>query len=140
MAPRAARGMSSGAKSAIRTENRRGGIRPHASKALRLPWGIRFGSPDRPILLVLHQAVAEHLESVLRKLALEGRNLPRYVEEELRRYLPCGMISEGFVRLKCREPDGSRRGPLEPSDVLGAADAGAPGGRAKTLFKPLSPE
>ena len=28
--------------------------------------------------------------------------LPRYVVEELRRYLPCGMLSQGFARVVCR--------------------------------------
>ncbi len=34
---------------------------------------------------------------------MEGRCLPRYVEEEFRRYLPCGLVSEGFTRVKCRD-------------------------------------
>lgn len=56
-----------------------------------------------PEKTVLHQLVAENLETFLRELALEGRTLPRYVEEEFRRYLPCGMVSEGFARVKCRD-------------------------------------
>jgi hypothetical protein len=62
--------------------------------------GYRRREPEKT---VLNKVVAEHLESFLRELALEGRKLPRYVEEELRRYLPCGLISEGFIRVKCRD-------------------------------------
>jgi hypothetical protein len=56
-----------------------------------------------PEKTVLHQLVAENLETFLGELALEGRTLPRYVEEEFRRYLPCGMVSEAFARVKCRD-------------------------------------
>jgi hypothetical protein len=50
---------------------------------------------------VLHQVIAEHLESFLAELAQEGMSLPRYVVEELRRYMPCGLLSEGFARVVC---------------------------------------
>jgi hypothetical protein len=31
-----------------------------------------------------------------------GKDLPRYVEQELRRYLRCGLLHWGFVRVVCR--------------------------------------
>jgi hypothetical protein len=46
---------------------------------------------------VLHEVVAEHLETFLAELAQEGMALPRYVVEELRRYLPCGLLSQGWA-------------------------------------------
>jgi hypothetical protein len=52
---------------------------------------------------VLHQVLREHLTSVLRGLAEAGLYLPRYVEQELRRYLPCGLLTEGFARVACRD-------------------------------------
>ncbi|MFS8066866.1 MAG: transposase zinc-binding domain-containing protein [Byssovorax sp.] len=30
-----------------------------------------------------------------------GKALPRYVEEELRRYLRCGILAHGFLRVVC---------------------------------------
>jgi hypothetical protein len=52
---------------------------------------------------VLHEVVAEHLETFLAELAQEGMALPRYVVEELRRYLPCGLLSQGFARVVCHD-------------------------------------
>lgn len=45
----------------------------------------------------------EHLEPFLEELACEGRYLPRHVVAELRGYLPCGLLSEGFARVRCRD-------------------------------------
>jgi hypothetical protein len=54
-----------------------------------------------PEKTVLHQVVADHLESFLRAQAAEDHAVPRFVEKELRAYLSCGLISEGFTRVKC---------------------------------------
>jgi len=46
--------------------------------------------------------VREHLEPLLAKVREErGKDLPRYVEQELRRYLRCGLLCHGFARLAC---------------------------------------
>ena len=51
---------------------------------------------------VLHRVVREHLETFLRTVHEErGKSLPRYVEEELRRYLRCGILAHGFLRVVC---------------------------------------
>ena len=52
---------------------------------------------------MLHQVVREHLESFLAELAQEGHYLPKHVEQEFRRYVPCGILSEGFARIACRD-------------------------------------
>jgi Transposase zinc-binding domain/Putative transposase len=58
--------------------------------------------PRRPEQTVLHRVVREHLAS-FERLMLEqyGRPLPRYVSEELRRYLDCGIWAHGFTRCFC---------------------------------------
>ena len=51
----------------------------------------------------LHLIVREHLETFLATVREErGKDLPRYVEEELRRYLRCGILAHGFLRVVCR--------------------------------------
>ena len=44
----------------------------------------------------------EHLETFLATVREErGKALPRYVEQELRRYLQCGILAHGFCRVAC---------------------------------------
>jgi hypothetical protein len=58
--------------------------------------------PRRPTETVLYRVVRDHLETFLAH-ARESytRPLPRYVEEELRGYLRCGVFSYGFTRCRC---------------------------------------
>ena len=57
----------------------------------------------RPEKTVLHQVVRENLETFLAELREDGRGLPRYVEQEFRRFLRCGILEEGFTRCVCQE-------------------------------------
>ncbi|MFI5302922.1 MAG: transposase zinc-binding domain-containing protein [Polyangiales bacterium] len=59
-------------------------------------------APRRPTKTVLHSLVRQHLESFL-AYAREHYDggIPRYVENELRAYLKCGVFSEGFTRARC---------------------------------------
>lgn len=53
---------------------------------------------------VLHRAVRDNLESFLAdtKAAHEhGFGVPRFVEEEFRSFLRCGVVAHGFVRARC---------------------------------------
>jgi len=51
---------------------------------------------------MLHQAVREGWPSVA--AAASGRGgLPKRVQEEVRRYLQCGVLRYGFVQTKCEE-------------------------------------
>ena len=51
---------------------------------------------------LLHRAVSTHLESFVRFAeARSGRPLPRYVVEEFRGYLRCGVLAHGFGRARC---------------------------------------
>ena len=55
-----------------------------------------------PTQTPLHGLVAKHLETFVR-FAEErsGRALPRYVTEEFRAYLRCGVLAHGFGRARC---------------------------------------
>ena len=55
-----------------------------------------------PETTVLHRVMREHLETFLQTVREErGKALPRYVEEELRRYVRCGILAHGFLRVVC---------------------------------------
>jgi hypothetical protein len=54
-----------------------------------------------PEKTLLYRIMAEHLETFLARTREEGDGLPRYVEDELRAYLECGILAYGFVRLRC---------------------------------------
>ncbi len=58
--------------------------------------------PRRPTETALYALVRDHLETFL-TFAREQyeRGLPRYVEDELRGYLKCGVFAEGFLRARC---------------------------------------
>ncbi len=53
---------------------------------------------------VLYQVIREHLNSFLEyadSRSAEGRGLPKYVREEFFRYLKCGVLGQGFARIRC---------------------------------------
>jgi transposase-like protein len=54
---------------------------------------------------VLHQVVREHLETFLAEARLRGagNGLPGFVERELRQFLTCGLLTEGFARFRCSD-------------------------------------
>ena len=58
--------------------------------------------PRRPTETVLYGVVRDHLETFLaRARETYEAPLPRYVEQELRGYLRCGVFAHGFVRAHC---------------------------------------
>jgi len=53
---------------------------------------------------VLYGLVTEHLEPFLAEVREQHeRDLPDYVEQELRAYLECGLHAFGFGRARCRD-------------------------------------
>ena len=55
-----------------------------------------------PESTVLYKLVADNLEPFLRFTREHYKKpLPGYVRQELRRFLDCGVLSKGFVRLLC---------------------------------------
>jgi transposase-like zinc-binding protein len=52
---------------------------------------------------VLHGVVRDHLEEFLALATRhgDGTGMPRFVEQELRRFLGCGVLAHGFARVRC---------------------------------------
>ena len=58
--------------------------------------------PRRPTETVLYAVVRDHLETfVAHARETYDAPIPRYVEQELRGYLRCGVFAHGFVRCHC---------------------------------------
>jgi hypothetical protein len=56
----------------------------------------------RPDQTVLYRVLQQHLESFLEHAQQSsGKRLPKYVENEFRRYLECGLHAHGFARAVC---------------------------------------
>jgi len=55
----------------------------------------------RPEETRLHTVVREQLESFLAHARDREHPVPRFVEQELRAYLRCGILAHGFLRLHC---------------------------------------
>ena len=60
----------------------------------------------------LYQVLAEHLETFLEQTRTSDHQLPRHVEDELRAYLQCGILSYGLVRVRCDDCGLSRAVPF----------------------------
>jgi hypothetical protein len=57
-----------------------------------------------PEKTALYSVVADHLETFLdaaRQQSSTGTGCPAFVEREFRRYLGCGILANGFARLRC---------------------------------------
>ncbi len=59
--------------------------------------------PKLPAQHALYRVVLEHLETFLAEAerARDGERLPRFVEEEFRGFLTCGVLAGGFARFRC---------------------------------------
>jgi hypothetical protein len=57
--------------------------------------------PRHPEQTVLYTVVREQLETFLARARERERPVPRFVERELRRYLECGILAHGFLRVRC---------------------------------------
>jgi hypothetical protein len=62
-----------------------------------------FGTyvPRNPEKTVLYRVVAGHLETFLARQRERDRVVPRFVEQELRAFLDCGVLARGFLRIHC---------------------------------------
>ena len=54
-----------------------------------------------PEKALLHQVVREQLEGFLARSSLREQPTPRFIEQELRAFLRCGVLAHGFLRLHC---------------------------------------
>lgn len=69
--------------------------------AARSPLAYERREPEKTLL---HAVVRERLETFLdaaRERSSTGRGLPAFVEQNLRRYLACGILARGFARVRC---------------------------------------
>jgi hypothetical protein len=57
--------------------------------------------PRRPKESVLYGVVAGTLETFLARQSERDRPVPRFVERELRSFLECGVLANGFLRVHC---------------------------------------
>ena len=57
--------------------------------------------PRNPADSVPYRAVAENLETFLARQRQRERIVPRFVEHELRKFLECGILAHGFLRVHC---------------------------------------
>ena len=55
----------------------------------------------QPEKTVLYVAVQSALETFLAECTTNDRPLPFFVERELRAFLSCGILAEGFARVRC---------------------------------------
>lgn len=58
-------------------------------------------TPRSPEPTLLYRIVGEQLESFLSRARDTGQPAPRFIEQELRAYLRCGVLAHGFLRLHC---------------------------------------
>ncbi|MBC8254802.1 MAG: transposase [Ardenticatenia bacterium] len=57
---------------------------------------------------LLYRVLIDHLETFLQRTRTSEHSLPSHVEGELRSYLECGLLSYGFLRLRCPDCNTSR--------------------------------
>jgi hypothetical protein len=58
-------------------------------------------TPHHPEQTFLHRMISEHLETFLAQSVDRGHPVPRFVEQEFRAFLRCGVLAHGFLRLHC---------------------------------------
>src|SRR5437867_8991338 len=80
---------------------------------------------------VLYRVIDEHLETFLDAAAqhADGHRLPKFVEQEFRDFLTCGVLEHGFARLRCMECALER---LVPFSCKGRGFCPSCGGRRMT--------
>jgi hypothetical protein len=57
--------------------------------------------PRNPAESILYRVVAAELENFLERQRLRDRQVPRFVQRELRSFLDCGILARGFLRVHC---------------------------------------
>ena len=84
--------------------------------------------PRTPEQGVLYTVVRTHLEAFLQEVAerTNGSGLPRFVVDEFREFLTCGVLAEGFARFQC---DGCGLNHLLPFSCKGRGFCPRCGGR-----------
>src|SRR2546426_12370538 len=68
--------------------------------------------PRNPEDSLLYRTIAAHLETFLARQRERDREVPHFVEREMRAYLSCGVLACGFLRLQCESCGKDRLLPL----------------------------
>ena len=55
----------------------------------------------RPEQTLLYRLVEQHYPAFLALRGAAGRPLPGYVQQEFEKYLKCGLLEHGFLRVRC---------------------------------------
>ncbi len=56
-----------------------------------------------PEKTLLHEVLREQLETFLSRSRCRDQAPPRFIEQELRAFLRCGVLAHGFLRLHCND-------------------------------------
>jgi hypothetical protein len=83
-------------------------------------------APRRPETTILYRVIQHHLETWLGNARIRERTVPRFVERELRAFLDCGILANGFLRLHC---DACRLDRVVPFSCKGRGFCPSCGGR-----------
>ena len=70
-------------------------------------------TPRSPEQTLIHRVVREQLETFLARSRCEDQATPRFVEQEFRAFLRCGVLAHGFLRLHCDDVPARDRRRLE---------------------------
>jgi hypothetical protein len=73
----------------------------HDRRALPSALGSASYARHCPEQSVLYRVVLRELETFLAETRSRGQPVPRFVEQELRAYLRCGVLAFGFLRVHC---------------------------------------
>ena len=69
--------------------------------SLRPPTPLAAYRPRDPRQTLLYRVIEAHFKSFVRDREAEGRFLPAHVKREFESFLGCGILANGFMRLKC---------------------------------------
>ena len=76
--------------------------------SVALPYESPSYARREPEQTVLHRVFVEYLETFLDRIGADTFALPSYVERELRAFVECGVLANGFVRIRCGDCGKSR--------------------------------
>jgi hypothetical protein len=64
------------------------------------PSGYARRDPEKTLL---HEVIRQHWQTFAARASDQGKELPLYVQKEFDAFLGCGVLAQGFVRLKCQD-------------------------------------
>ena len=63
--------------------------------------GVNRYQRHQPEQTLLYQLIEQHYPAFINQLAIQGTILPGYVQREFEKYLKCGRLEHGFLRVCC---------------------------------------